>query len=149
VFGVACAIPSLKTSKRRKETANRSIKTAYRRFIVSLIFFSLQMLQDYRYDRTREALLKKELKTFREIVETLPKTRIAEVISSNNDRVTWCIDHPWHFTAQELIVLSDALGIEMSILVDMTVAQYRAGGNEKNKRRIRNGRKNNNNNNKH
>jgi hypothetical protein len=86
------------------------------------------MLRDRLYDLTRSALINNEIKEFKQIVELLPKTRIALTIKANNNRINKCIEQPWEFTGAEIILLSDALKIDTAVLQKIIEKQFRKAG---------------------
>ena len=82
------------------------------------------MTKDRRYKTVNNLISGGYVKTFREILETIPKSTIARDLGMHHQTFTKLIDHPERFTFQDAFRIAALLEVENMIVLTLIYEQY-------------------------
>jgi hypothetical protein len=82
------------------------------------------MERDKRYRITKNLILGGHVKMFREIFDSVPKTRVAKDMGTNYVRLNKLIDYLPGFTLKDFITISELLDVELKVVLDLVANQY-------------------------
>jgi hypothetical protein len=92
------------------------------------------MERDKRYRITKNLILSGHLKEFREIFDSVPKTRVAKDMGTNYVRLNKLIDYLPGFTLKDFITISELIDVDLKIILDLVANQYAADKKSKRKK---------------
>jgi hypothetical protein len=90
-------------------------------------------MKDKRYITIGKLIQHNEIKLFRDILDTVPKTPLARDLGIKPERMNKILDSIEMFTLQELFRLADLCEADRTAVVALAINQYEA--DKKNKRK--------------
>jgi plasmid maintenance system antidote protein VapI len=81
------------------------------------------MTKDRRYKTVNNLISGGYIKTFREILETIPKTTIAKDLGMHHQTFTKLVDHPDRFSFKDAFRIAALIGVEEMAILNLIYNQ--------------------------
>lgn len=89
---------------------------------------------DKEYRITKNLILSGHVKMFREIFDSVPKTRVAKDMGTNYVRLNKLIEYLPGLNIKDLISISELLDVDLKVVTDLVANQYAADKKSKKKK---------------
>lgn len=81
------------------------------------------MVKDKRYKTVNNLISAGYIKTFREILDTLPKTTIAKDLGMHHQTFSKLVEHPDRFTFKDAARIATLIGVEWIAVINLIYHQ--------------------------
>lgn len=92
------------------------------------------MTKDKRYKTVNNLISGGYIKTFRDILDTIPKSTIARDLGMHHQTFSKLLDHPDHFTFKDAFRIASLIGVDDKVIVDLIYSQCEVDKKTKRKR---------------
>ena len=93
------------------------------------------MTKDKRYATVKKLISGGYIKTFNEVLDTIPKTALALDMKIGPARFNKLIDNPESFTLKDIFKIASLIEVDDKIIIDLIYNQYLADKKSKKKSR--------------